>query len=366
MRDQWWQRGVIYQVYPRSFADSDGDGVGDLRGIRRRIGYLAELGIDALWLSPIFPSPMADFGYDCSDYTSVDPIYGSLADLDALLADTHARGMRLLLDFVPNHTSDRHPWFVESRSSRDNPKRDWYIWRAPVGRPPAPPNNWTQTFRDAPAWTYDEATGQSYLHLFLPEQPDLNWSNREVEAAMHDVLRFWLDRGVDGFRADVVHLIGKDPSLPDDPPALLGTPRVGRHHEPDRTHALLRRIRAVLEEYPGERMMVGEVNLSEHDLIASYYDRGAGLHLAFNFVPLATAWDADAWRGVVAAIEDAFGAAGAWPTWVLSNHDVWRHRTRYGDSEARACAAAVLLLTLRGTPFLYAGEELGLAAAAVA
>ena len=353
----WWKSAVVYQVYPRSFRDTDGDGVGDLEGVRRGLAHLQWLGVDALWLSPIYPSPMADFGYDVADYCDVDPAFGSLDDFDRLLGEAHDRGLRVLLDWVANHTSDQHPWFVAARSSRDDPHRNWYIWRDQ-------PNNWVAAFRDEPAWTYDRATGQHYLHLFLPQQPDLNWDNPQVRAAMHDTLRFWLDRGVDGFRADVIHLIGKDPALPDDPPHLLGTSRVGRHDE-QRTHELLRGVRRVLDAYPGERMMVGEVNLEEHDRIARYYGAGDQLHLAFNFVPLYAEWDADVWRAVVADIERVYRDAGAWPTWVLSNHDQPRHRSRYGGSEARARAAAVLLLTLRGTPFLYAGEELGLTDAEV-
>jgi alpha-glucosidase len=352
----WWKTGVVYQAYPRSFLDTDGDGVGDLEGVRRRLGHLRWLGVDAVWLSPIYPSPMADFGYDVADYCDIDPVFGTLADFDRLVAEAHDHGIRIILDWVANHTSDRHPWFVESRAARTSPKRDWYVWRDR-------PNNWTQAFRPDPAWTYDEATGQHYLHLFLPEQPDLNWANPEVEAAMHDVLRFWLDRGVDGFRADVIHLIGKDPDLRDDPPHLVGTSRVGRHDEPS-THELLARISTVLDGYDGDRMVVGEVNLTQHERLVSYYGAGDELQLVFNFVPMATGWQAGAWRELVATIEAVYGAAGAWPTWVLSNHDIMRHRSRLG-TERRARAAAVLLLTLRGTPFLYAGEELGLEDAAV-
>jgi alpha-glucosidase len=217
----WWQRGAIYQIYPRSFADGDGDGVGDLRGVLSHMDYLAELGVEAVWLSPIFPSPMADFGYDVSDYCDIDPVFGSLADLDALVAGCHSRGIKVVLDWVLNHTSDRHPWFLASRSGRDNPRRDWYVWRdsAPGG---GPPNNWASAFAAVgPAWTFDQATGQWYLHSFLPEQPDLNWDNPDVEAAMHDVLRFWLDRGIDGFRLDAVHRLAKDPTLRDNVPLQL-------------------------------------------------------------------------------------------------------------------------------------------------
>jgi alpha-glucosidase len=349
----WWRHAVVYQIYPRSFLDTDGDGVGDLEGIRRRLDHLAWLGVDALWLSPIYRSPMADFGYDIVDHRDVDPLFGDLALFDRLLAEAHGRGLRVLLDWVPNHTSDRHPWFVASRSSRDDPKRGWYVWRDR-------PNNWVAAFGpQTSAWTYDERTGEYYLHLFLPQQPDLDWSHPEVPPAMHDVLRFWLDRGVDGFRADVVHLIGKDPALLDDPPERVGVSRVGSHDEA-RTHDLLRGIRAVLDGYDGDRVMVGEVNLTGDETLARYYGRGNELHLVFNFGLLAAPWDARQWRDVVASVVAAYDPSGAWPTWVLSNHDQVRHRTRYGGTEARARAAAVALLTLPGTPFLYAGEELGL------
>jgi alpha-glucosidase len=358
----WWREAVVYQIYPRSFADASGDGVGDLEGLRSRLEYLEWLGVDALWLSPIYRSPMADFGYDVADYCDVDPLFGDLATFDALLDEAHARGLRALLDWVPNHTSDQHPWFVESRSSRDSPKRSWYRWRD--GTPDKPPNNWPAAFGGGPAWTWDEGTEQWYLHTFLPEQPDLNWDEPDVVAAMHDVLRFWMDRGVDGFRADVVHLIGKDPALADfatiDPAA--GHLTVVGKHDFQGTHELLRGIRGVLEEYP-ERMMVGEVNLSETALIAPYLGEDDELHLAFDFESLFVPWEAGAWRERIAHVEDVMGER--WPTWVFSNHDQPRIRTRLGGSEARALAALVMVLTLRGTPFLYAGEELGLEDAAV-
>ncbi|HET9772413.1 MAG TPA: alpha-amylase family glycosyl hydrolase [Acidimicrobiia bacterium] len=352
----WWQDAVVYQIYPRSFADSDGDGVGDLTGIRHRLDHLVDLGVDAVWLSPIYRSPMADFGYDVSDHCAVDPVFGDLAGFDRLLADCHARGLRLLLDWVPNHTSDRHPWFVESRSSRRSPRRDWYFWRD--GDPGRPPNNWRAAF-GGPAWTWDAATSAWYLHLFLPEQPDLNWGNPEVVAAQHDVLRFWLDRGVDGFRADVVHLIGKDEALPDRPPEGAEIDLVDVHDHPG-THELLRGVRTVLDSYPGDRVMVGEVTLASADLVAPYYGNDDELPLVFNFALLFAPWDAARWAALVEESERALAARGAWPVWVLSNHDRARHRSRYGGSEARARVAAVVLLTLRGTPFLYAGEELGL------
>jgi alpha-glucosidase len=351
----WWRDAVVYQIYPRSFADSSGDGVGDLDGLRARLEYLQWLGVDAVWLSPIYRSPMADFGYDVSDYCDVDPLFGDLATFDALVEDAHARGLRVLLDWVPNHTSDQHPWFVESRASRDSPKRSWYRWRD--GSPDAPPNNWPAAFGGGVAWTWDEGTEQWYLHTFLPQQPDLNWDEPAVVAAMHDVLRFWLDRGLDGFRADVVHLIGKDPALADVTDLdIVGT------HDYSGTHVLLRGIRQVLDSYPGERMMVGEINLRETALIAPYVGDDE-LNLAFDFESLFVPWEARAWRERIAHVEAIMG--DRWPTWVFSNHDQPRIRTRLGGSEERARAALLMLLTMRGTPFLYAGEELGLENAVV-
>jgi alpha-glucosidase len=360
--EPWWKSAVVYQIYPRSFCDTDGDGVGDLEGVRRGLDHLAWLGVDALWLSPFYRSPMRDYGYDVADYCDVDPLFGTLADFDRLLAEAHARGLRVLVDWVPNHTSDRHPWFLESRASRTAPKRGWYVWRD--GTPERPPNNWREAFPPhGPAWTWDAATGQWYLHLFLAEQPDLDWTNPEVLAAMHATLRFWLDRGVDGFRVDVVHCLGKDPALPDLPVGMAALPACVQNDEPS-THAIVRDLRRVLAAYPGERVMVGEVYLLSTAKVASYYGRDDELHLAFNFPPLYAPWDAEAWRSAIEDTGRELDPRGAWPTWVLSNHDNPRHRTRYG-SEARARAAAVLLLSLRGTPFLYAGEELGLEDASV-
>jgi alpha-glucosidase len=381
--EPWWRSAVVYQIYPRSFADSDGDGIGDLEGIRRHLDHLTWLGVDTLWLSPIYRSPMEDFGYDVSDHCDIDPSFGTLEDFDRLLADAHGRGLRVLLDWVPNHTSDRHPWFVESRAGTGSRRRSWYVWRD--GRDDGPPNNWRAAFtgevrweRDPAtgesrrvrvpaegadggfrsAWTLDDATGQWYLHLFLPSQPDLNWREPAVVEAQHDVLRFWLDRGVDGFRADVIHCIGKHPDLPDDRSDLAEIPKSATNDDPS-THELLRGIRSLLDGYPGERMIVGEVYLLDTARVATYYGRGDELHLAFNFPPLFTRWQAQAWRQRVDEVVQHFGPVAGWPTWVLSNHDNPRHRTRYG-SEPRARAAALLLLALRGTPFLYAGEELGL------
>lgn len=354
--EAWWRNAVVYQIYPRSFADTDGDGIGDLEGVRRHLDHLSWLGVDALWLSPFYRSPMADFGYDVSDYCDVDPIFGSLAEFDHLLAEAHRRGIRVLVDWVPNHTSDQHPWFLESRRSRDSPKRDWYVWRD--GDPATPPNNWTRAFGTGPAWTWDDHTAQWYLHFFLPEQPDLNWRNPAVVSAMHDTLRFWLDRGVDGFRVDVAHALAKDPALADLPPQRLALPISAQNDDPH-THVLLRDLRRLVDSYPGSRILVGEVFLLSTAQVATYYGEGDELHLAFNFPPLFAPWEATAWRRRIERVSECLDPVGAWPTWVLSNHDNPRHRTRYG-SEAAARAAAVLLLGLRGTPFLFAGEELGL------
>ena len=299
---------------------------------------------------------MADFGYDVSDHEAIDPVFGDLLVFDRLLAEAHRRGLRVLLDWVPNHTSSEHRWFLESRSSRSSPKRDWYVWRD--GRGDGPPNNWVSAF-GGPAWTRDEATGQWYLHLFLTEQPDLDWANPEVVDAMCDVLRFWLDRGVDGFRADVIHLIGKDEELPDQPDEIAHLDIVGDHEHP-RTHALLRDVRRLLDSYPGERVMVGEVPLRPPALLAPYYGSDDELHMVFNFALMHLPWSAEALAGAILEAERTFAEPGLWPCWVLSNHDEPRHRSRFGGSEARARAAALLLLTLRGTPCLYAGEELGL------
>ena len=359
----WWKHGVVYQIYPRSFMDSNGDGVGDLAGIRAQLDHLAWLGIDAIWLSPIFPSPMADFGYDVSNYCDIDPRFGDLAEFDALLAEAHARGIRVMLDWVPNHTSDQHAWFRESRASRTSAKRDWYVWRD-ARADGSPPNNWAAMF-GGPAWQLDAETGQLYLRSFLKEQPDLNWRNPEVERAMHGVLRFWLDRGVDGFRIDVIHRIAKDPELRDNPPSDRPGPgwggqlHVHDENHPD-IHGFLRRIRAVLDQYD-ERAAVGEVGLVP-DQVASYYGRGDELHLAFNFAFLLARWDAATFARELAHFEGVVPAEG-WPDLVLSNHDIPRHATRWDHpelGEARARAMAVFLLATRGTPFLYYGEELGM------
>ena len=351
---EWWREAVFYQVYPRSFQDGSGDGVGDLAGILSRLDYLAGgLGVDAVWLSPFYPSPMADFGYDVADFCGVDPLFGDLPVFDRLLAAAHERSLRLIVDLVPNHTSDRHPWFVESRASRGNPRRDWYVWRDP-GADGGPPNNWQAVFGGA-AWEWDPLTRQFYLHSFLAEQPDLNWRHPPVRQAMYEVMRFWLDRGVDGFRLDVADFVMKDPGLGDDPLPGAGVRPRSRAH-PD-VHGVFREMRSLLGEYRPARVSVGEIHEDDLAVWASYYGEGNELALPFNFSLLRAPWDAAAVRGRVDALEAAL-PSGAWPNWVLGNHDEPRLATRVGESAARV--AAMLLLTLRGTPTLYYGDELGL------
>ncbi len=358
----WWQRGIIYQVYPRSFQDSNGDGVGDLPGITSRLDYLHWLGVDAVWISPIFPSPMADFGYDVSDYTGIHPLFGTLEEFDVLIREAHARGLKVILDFVPNHTSEQHPWFLESRSSRDNPKRDWYIWRDP-----APdgglPNNWLSNF-GGPAWTLDEKTGQYYYHAFLREQPDLNWRNPEVHEAMLDVLRFWLERGVDGFRVDVIWHLIKDEHFRDNPPDPDWTPdqrpydallKVHSTDQPE-VHEVISRMRHLFDQYD-ERVLIGEIYLPVERLVRYYGDEMSGVHLPFNFQLILARWDARHIAQLIDEYEAALPAEG-WPNWVLGNHDQHRIASRVGPEQARV--AAMLLLTLRGTPTLYYGDEIGM------
>jgi glycosidase len=358
----WWQSAVVYQIYPRSFQDASGDGVGDLDGIAARLDYLVDLGVDAVWLSPIFPSPMADFGYDVADYTGVDPLFGDLDAFDRLLEAAHERGLRLLLDLVPNHTSDRHPWFVESRSSRDSPKRDWYLWADP-SEEGGPPNNWLSVF-GGPAWEFDEATGQYYYHAFLKEQPDLNWRNPAVQQAIFDAMRFWFDRGVDGFRIDVLWHIVKDARLRDNPPNPHFREGDNPYHrllpafstDQPETHDLAAEMRRIADGY-GERVLIGEIYLPIEQLVTYYGQADPGVHLPFNFQLLTLPWDA---REVDAAVRLYEGVLpeGAWPNWVLSNHDQRRIATRVGPAQAHV--AAVLLLTLRGTPTMYYGDELAL------
>ncbi len=357
----WWQRGVVYQVYPRSFADSDGDGVGDLPGITGRLDHLVALGVDALWLSPIFRSPMRDFGYDIADYRDVDPVFGTLEDADRLIAAAHERGIRVVLDFVPNHTSSDHPWFLDARSSRDAAHRDWYLWRdpAPGG---GPPNDLLAQF-GGPAWTLDEHTGQYWYHSFLPEQPDLDWRNPSVRAAMLDNLRFWFDRGVDGFRVDVLWMIAKDDApwrdgaVTDAPSGFGGDPRNALEHgDGPAMDEWLRELRDVADEYP-DRVLIGEVYMEPRRVVRYYGPGGHGAHLPFNTALITLPWNAAAIRAAVEAYEAAL-PEGSWPNWVLGNHDQSRVATRLGAAQARV--AAMLLLTLRGTPTLYYGDELGL------
>ena len=362
----WWEPGVVYQVYPRSFQDSDGNGIGDLRGATERLEHLAWLGVDAVWLSPVFRSPMRDFGYDIADYRDVDPTFGTLADLDELIERAHGLGLRVLLDYVPSHTSSDHPWFVESRASRDNPRRDWYLWTDPLPDG-SPPTNWLSFFGGS-GWEWDAATGQYYFHGFLKEQPDLNWRNPAVREAMYDVLRFWLDRGIDGFRVDVMWLLIKDELLRDNPPNPDWRPTDPKRYESllplytaDRpeTHEIVGEMRSVLDEYGGDRVLIGEIYLPVDRLVA-YYGSGArrGAHLPFNFQLLELPWRAELIGEAVRAYEGLL-AVDAWPNWVLGNHDRPRIATRLGPAQARV--AAVLLLTLRGTPTLYYGDEIGMA-----
>jgi alpha-glucosidase len=368
----WWRGAVIYQIYPRSFADTDGDGVGDLPGIIAKLDYVAALGVDAVWLSPFFPSPMRDFGYDVSDYRGVDPMFGTMADVDRLIAAAHARGLRIIIDLVLSHSSDRHPWFVESRASRDNAKSDWYVW-ADAGPDGGPPNNWLSVF-GGPAWTRDAHRRQYYLHNFLKEQPDLNFHNPDVRAAMLDVLRFWAGKGVDGFRLDVVNFYFHDRALRDNPPrptdAAIATvaaanPYGEQQHLHDKTQpenlAFLEDMRRLLDEYPGT-MAMGEF-VADGDVVpdmADYTRAGRRLHTAYSFELLAPSFSSMRIREVIGRMERGIG--DGWPSWAFSNHDVARVVSRWGFG-AHAGAAAVLIAllgSLRGSICLYQGEELGL------
>jgi alpha-glucosidase len=363
--DAWWREGVLYQVYPRSYQDSDGDGHGDLPGLISRLEHLEWLGVDGIWLSPTFPSPNADWGYDVADYHGVHPDFGTPADMDRLIEEAGRRGIRILLDLVPNHTSDQHPWFLDAASSRDSEHRDWYVW----ADGDEPPNNWLAAF-GGPAWTFHEPTGQWYLHNFLPGQPDLNWWNPEVRRAFEDILSHWFDRGVAGLRIDVAHALIKDRELRDDPPAGPGAhPRerergVRQVHSMNRPegHEILRSWRALADARPDPRpVLVGETFVYELEQLMPFYGSGADeLHLAFN-IPFALAdFDARALREIVETMESGL-PDGAWPVYMGSNHDVGRLTTRWarGD-EAVARVALLILLTLRGTPFLYMGDEIAL------
>jgi alpha-glucosidase len=405
---QWWQTGVIYQIYPRSFQDTNGDGIGDLRGIIGRLDYLAGLGVDAIWISPIYLSPMKDFGYDVADYTGIDPLFGTMEDFDELLRQAHARGLRVILDFVPNHSSDEHPWFVESRTSTSNPKRDWYLWHKP--QPAADdwkpareryPNNWMSHF-GGPAWEWDEQTQQFYLHSFLKEQPDLNWRNTDVREAMYGAMRFWLAKGVDGFRMDVLWLLIKDAEFRNNPPNpefhagmqdFASTLPVYNSNRPE-THEVVAEMRALMDSYgptlheaadsrAGEsamarqsarshRVLIGEIYLPLPELVQYYgmpVKQGPaempapetqelnGANLPFNFHLIQTEWNASAIAEIIRGYEQLL-PPGGWPNYVLGNHDQPRLASRVGAKQARA--AAMLLLTLRGTPTMYYGDELGM------
>jgi len=360
----WWQHGVIYQIYPRSFQDSNNDGVGDLKGIVQRLDYLQWLGVDCIWLSPIYPSPMADFGYDISDYRGVHPLFGNMDDFDNLLTEVHSRGMKLILDLVPNHTSNQHPWFLESRSSRDNPKRDWYIWHDAKENGELP-NNWLSVF-GGHAWEWDDTSQQYYYHAFLKEQPDLNWRNPEVQEAMMDVMRFWLDKGIDGFRVDVMWHMVKDQQLRNNPVApdspFDAKDLIYEYHDPvystdqPEVHDIVRMMRGVTDNYQ-ERVLIGEIYLPIHKLVTYYGHDNKGAHLPFNFQLLTLPWDAPQIARAIDEYEGALPAEG-WPNWVLGNHDQPRISSRVGRSQARV--AAMLLLTLRGTPTIYYGDEIGM------
>ena len=360
--NEWWKKTVIYQIYPRSFKDSDDDGIGDLQGIRQKLDYLEELGVGAIWISPIFPSPMADFGYDVSDYTDIHPIFGTMEDFDELITEVHKRGMKLILDLVPNHTSDQHPWFLESRSSKDNPKRDWYIWKDP-GPEGEEPNNWLAAF-GGKAWEWDADTGQYYYHSFLKEQPDLNWRNPQVQEAVYNEMRFWLDKGVDGFRVDVMWHLIKDDQFRDNPPnpdydeSMSPYDAVLPVYSTDQAEVqdIVKQMRDVVDEYP-ERLLIGEIYLPLDKLVKYYGQNNDGAHLPFNFQLIFLPWEARALDQAINEYEASLPEDG-WPNWVLGNHDNSRIATRVGKDQARV--AAMLLLTLRGTPTLYYGDEIGM------
>jgi alpha-glucosidase len=363
MRDrQWWRSTIIYEIYLRSFHDDNGDGVGDLPGVIHRLGYLRELGVGAFWLTPFYPSPMVDLGYDICDFTGVDPMYGTLRDFDDLVRQTHRFGLRIILDLVANHTSDQHPWFLDARPHRNSEKRDWYIWRDPVAQGD-PPNNWISVFGGS-AWTFDKFSGQYYLHSFSPQQPDLNWRNDGVREAMSDVMRFWLDRGVDGFRIDATERLIKDDRFRDNPP----NPDFQPGDAPDdalkqvftldqpRVHDIYRDMRQVVDAYE-DRVLVGELYIPLERVITYYGSRLDELHFPLNLRLMLQPWTTEAVGSLIRRYEHLL-PEGAWPNWTLGNHDMPRVASRTGLRQARV--AAMLLLTLRGTPIIYYGDELGM------
>ncbi|TMF45816.1 MAG: DUF3459 domain-containing protein [Chloroflexi bacterium] len=362
----WWRDGVIYQVYPRSFQDSNGDGIGDLPGVIRRLDYFQWLGVDAVWLSPITVSPDADFGYDVADYCNVQPAFGTLADIDRLVREADQRGIRVVLDIVPNHTSDRHPWFIEARSGRAARHRDWYVWADPKADG-GYPNNWLSPF-GGPTWTLDERSGQYYLHNFLPQQPDLNWWNPEVKDAFDAIYRFWFDRGIAGFRIDVAHGIVKDLHLRDNPVATDEDPPHVRAHgqrniynmERPEVHDVLRHWRTLADGYDPRRILLGETYVLDVRTMGLFYGAGDELHLAFNFTYVQAPFKASVLAEVVAESELVIPDVG-WPVWTVSNHDVSRVMSRWCQGDERKLRTALLsLLALRGTPVLYYGDEIGM------
>ncbi|MCD6570807.1 MAG: alpha-glucosidase [Deltaproteobacteria bacterium] len=368
---KWFKDAVVYQIYPRSFLDTNGDGIGDLNGITEKLDYLNDgtpnsLGIDAIWITPLYPSPQYDFGYDVMDYRGVDPQYGTMEDFDRLLREAHKRGIRIIMDMVPNHTSHLHPWFLESRSSKDNPKRDWYIWRPrPKGR--KYPNNWLGIFGGR-AWEWDNKTKEYYYHTSVPEQPDLNWRNPQVREAILSDMAFWLDKGVDGYRLDVINWTMKDKELKDNPHCIGRRPYDMQRHlyDKDQQEAVdvAKAMRELTDRYK-DKILVGEVALDHSDPreAARYLgENGDGLHATFNFSFTYSRFGAERFKAEVSAWEEAVGKRG-WPTYVLSNHDEIRHISRYAKGRwtiPRARVLAAMLLTLRGTPFLYYGEEIGM------
>jgi alpha-glucosidase len=364
----WWRDGVLYQIYPRSYMDTNADGIGDLRGVIERLDHLQWLGVDGIWLDPITVSPDDDWGYDVADYCDVNPPLGTLADAEALVEEAARRNIRVLLDLVPNHTSDRHPWFADARSSRTAAHRDWYVWADP--KPDGSvPNNWVNNFHPGwPAWTFDETTGQYYLNHFLPSQPDLNWWNDDLRDEFDRILRFWFDRGVAGFRIDVCHMIVKDRLLRDNPPAtpddhwfvrMTGQRQVYNAGRPE-VHDVLRRWRAIADSYDPPRILVGETYVLEPELFASFYGHGDELNLAFNFMLLHSELSAAELRHAVEASERLL-PADCWPVWTAGNHDNHRFPTRWaGNDPQRARTALFMLLALRGTPFVYYGDEIGM------
>ena len=367
-RVEWWKQAVVYQIYPRSFYDSNGDGVGDLRGILQKLDYLGDdtensLGIDAIWLNPVYPSPQYDFGYEIMDHRNIDPQYGTLADFDLLVREAHQRGIRIIMDFVPSITSHLHPWFIESRSDKSNPKRDWYFWK-PAPKPGKYPNNWLGVFGGR-AWTWDSKTQEYYYHDSLPEQPDLNWRNPEVEKAMLANMAFWYERGVDGFRIDVLNYVFKDELFRSNPYCLGRRPYDMQRHlyDKDQPEAVEvgKKMRALAEQYGG-KMLVAEIYIDDPEEAARYLGEGDGVHMAFNFSFMFSPFSAARFKQEVTDWERAVGTRG-WPAYFLSNHDNPRHISRYARGRwtlPRARVAAAMLLTLRGTPFLYMGEEIGM------